>query len=109
MPCKVNDQPSFTPITRIINVLIHHVSMRVIRTDVDLLRLPDWELTLRHMLAPLFDVPRTLKPYCIVESDRKSKLEFSIGPLIETFQEYIIRAVFTLCGESGLNLLFRFG
>jgi hypothetical protein len=86
-------------ITRIINILIHHKYIVIVRSDYQM------EIAAsRNPLEVFIKYDRSLidtfPPIIILTSDQNRTISFELGELIETFQAPII----DLCGEDRLHL-----
>lgn len=90
----------FTPITRVINALVHHQSI-YFAGHMTRYRLFD------RSGAPLdqMEIQKGFHPrLCVVMSDKGKKYGFVIENLIETFQEKLLEKIIDLCSEQGLWL-----
>lgn len=94
------NEKTYIPITRIINILIHHKNVDVIRT-AERLRIRLHASTFDDFMA----VNQTrIEPLCIAVSDKNRGIGFRIHSLIDVFQEEILGSVIELCAEQNLFL-----
>ncbi len=94
------DGKVYVPVTRIINILIHHREVAVIRTAQHL-RISMGVSTIRDFM--ITDEPR-IAPMCVAVSDKGKTIVFNIRALVERFQEQIIEPVIELCAEHSIFL-----
>lgn len=94
------DGKVYVPVTRIINILIHHREVAVIRTAQHL-RISMGVSTIRDFM--ITDEPR-IEPVCVAVSDKGKTIGFNIRALVERFQEQIIGPVIELCAEHSIFL-----
>jgi hypothetical protein len=91
----------YIPITRIINVLIHHKEIVSIRSEFDFDR---------YFGKSIFDrwlngiEDRKINPICIVTSDKDALIGFRIKEFIEVYHKKIIEPIIDLCDENNLFL-----
>jgi hypothetical protein len=90
----------YTPITRVINVIIHHSELRVFRSQIHL-RIYSGQASIEDLMR---SDDKTIDPICIATSDKEKLLIFEIRELVETFQKGILGPVIDLCGEHHLWL-----
>jgi hypothetical protein len=91
------------PIMRIINILIHHKNIDIIRSDFELESRPS-----RNPVEVLIKYHRTthqyFPPIVFVVSDRDQTISFEVRELIDTFQAKVLNPIIDLCGEHNLFL-----
>jgi hypothetical protein len=91
-------------ITRVINVLIHHKSLDVVRSTFQA------ELLLRRYgLSEIFnrysgDNERYFSPMVFVRSNKNQTIALEIKELMETFQSKVLNPIIELCSEDRLYL-----
>jgi hypothetical protein len=84
------------PITRIINLFIHHKDIRIVRFTSELKILTgDWkDEDLLHKNIKHFS------PIVIVESDHGKMATFQLRELVETFETEVLNPIVGLCAED---------
>jgi len=88
------------PITRIINVIIHHLELEIIRTE-NILRIKAGKSTMDDFLIAN---RKNIDPICSIKSDKEQLLIFSIKDFIETVQKNLLVPIIELCEEHHLWL-----
>jgi hypothetical protein len=89
----------YKPITRINNVIVHNVSLRIFRTEAHLrIALGNWTID-----DFMIGTRRYIDPICHVKSDQDNFI-FRIAEFIETFQRKILAPVIEMCEEHHLWL-----
>ena len=100
VPVAVTGSRQHISITRIINVLVHHKKILVIRSEK--------HLKIHFRAASLHDLlhddDHKISPICIVTSDKDVALIFKIQEMIEIYQEKVISPIIDLCDEHHLFL-----
>ena len=91
------------PITRLINILVHHQHIVIVRSDFQ------WKCDLLAILSTTFiklggSNHRYFSPIIILTSDKNRTISFEVGELIETFQAKVLNPIIDLCGEHSLHL-----
>ena len=91
-------KPGIVSLRRVINILIHHKGMRIMRSRYELNPNPlevvarsEW----KHEYFP---------PPVAVTSDKNETISFGIKELIETFQSKVLTPILDLCAEQRLYL-----
>ena len=89
-------------IRRIIDIIIHHEQIEIVRTELKaqllLGRVHPFEV-----LATV-DPDRAFSPIIILKSDRSEMNVFKLENLVEIFQKKILNVIVALCGEHGIYL-----
>jgi hypothetical protein len=90
-------------ITRIINVVIHHKHVTIVRSDFQM------DLASSHNPVEVLvkysgSAHRYFPPIAVLTSDKNRTISFELGELIETFQAKVLNPIIDLCGEHGLHL-----
>jgi hypothetical protein len=101
-------------ITRIINILVHHKDIRIIRCVLEL-ELSQRKVSIQEFINindHLFKNGdnKYFSPLVYLESDRGTKISFEVKEMIETFQVKVLNPIIELCDENKLFLdddLFR--
>jgi hypothetical protein len=91
------------PITRLINILVHHQHIVIVRSD--------FQMEMRSSRNPFETFikfggsnHRYFSPIIILTSDKNRTISFEVGELIETFQAKVLNPIIDLCGEHSLHL-----
>jgi hypothetical protein len=91
-------------ITKVINVIIHLKSLRIVRSafETEL-------LVRRYALVEVYsrygdDNDQYFSPIVFVQSHKNQTVAFEIKELIETFQAKVLGPIIELCGEQRLHL-----
>jgi hypothetical protein len=92
-----------TSITRIINILIHHKHIVIVRSNFQL------EVSAsRNPIEVLIKYDgakhRYFPPFVLLTSDRDKTITFEVRELIETFQAKVLNPIIDMCAEHGLHL-----
>jgi hypothetical protein len=92
------------PITRVINVLIHHKLLDVVRStfqaELLLRRYGIYEVLARYGGSN----NRYFSPIVFVQSNENQTILFEIKELMETFQSHVLNLIIELCSEQRLYL-----
>lgn len=92
-------------IWRIINVLVHHSDVKIVRTTFHLLLLGGASI---EELAPLMVIGspdnKSFPPLVGVRSEKEKYIIFKINELIDIFQKEILVPIVDLCSEQNLFL-----
>lgn len=105
----VKGAPTTPPrVIRIIDVLIHHTKIEIIRSDWDAqlkAREPEGSKAVIALLAELsFNKNRDIPPVVIVQSDRGEAISFELKNMIETFTEQALLHIVDFSQRNGLYL-----
>jgi hypothetical protein len=102
--CMPHAMPNAKKICSVIDLIIHHTSMLLVRDDGDIQlarlgRSPD--------ITDLIQLKRNdIKPFVIVKSDQGRETGFLIENFIEVFQEKVLSVIIDFCADGGLFLDF---
>jgi hypothetical protein len=91
-------KPGIVSLRRVINILIHHESMRIVRSRYELKPFP------LEVLARFEWKHEYLRPLVTVTSDKNETISFGIKELIETFQSKVLNPILDLCAEQSVYL-----
>lgn len=100
VPALAGKAASGVPITRIIDVLIHHKALYIART-IQKARILSGQCNWQDFLSIN---KQAIRPFCVVVSDQGKPIQFIIEDLIEIFQGRILDAIIRVCGDAGLWL-----
>ena len=100
------DKKTELPITKILNVLIHHEYIHIIRDEMNL-HIRDephrWsEILANDALGEV--VYKTYSPKIMVRPDRGDTVGFDLGMMVEIFQDKVLYPVIEMCEELGCYL-----
>jgi hypothetical protein len=99
VPVATKDAKQYIPITKLINALIHHRDILILRTEQEV-RI--WS-GVRRLEDFLIANRKSIKPICFVTSEKES-IMFRIEEMVEVFQEKILEQIINLCAENRLWL-----
>lgn len=92
--------PEPLPITRLINVIVHHTDLEIIRTE-NILKIAAGKWTMDDFM----DTSRKyIDPICSVSSDQRKGIIFRLIEFVETFQKKILVPIVEVCEEHHLWL-----
>ena len=87
-------------ITRLINVIVHHTDLEIIRTEA-VLKVASGSWTIDDLMA---ENQKYIDPICKVSSDQRKGIIFRITEFIEIFQNQLLVPVVAVCEEHQLWL-----
>jgi hypothetical protein len=85
----------------IINRIIHHVEIEVIRTDWKLYALGGTRLTTEELF---YGKPKSIPTTIFVRSDKGSPISFYLQEMVEVFRDDVFGPIIELCNEQDLWL-----
>jgi hypothetical protein len=91
------------PITRVINILIHHQHIVIVRSDFQL-EMQSSRNPIEVLIKYSGSKHRYFPPVIMLTSDQNQTISFEVGELIETFQAKVLNPIIDLCGEHSLHL-----
>ena len=100
VPAAVAGSRQYISMTRIINILVHHKKILVVRSEKHL-KIHFHAASLHDLLH---DDDHKIQALCIVTSDKDSVLIFRIQEMLEIYQEKIVNPIIDLCDEHHLFL-----
>ena len=100
-----NDIDTVKPVTRIVNILIHHNDIRIIRFNYELMVL-DNPIGGSDFDAQLFlhKNVKSFPPIVRVKSDQNKRVIFDVAELIHVFESKVLAPIVEICAEDKLYL-----
>lgn len=93
--------PSELRLLAIVNTLIHHQDIEIVRTEWKAERLAG----VRRSIDDFLTLPnRSFPPLVSVKSDQGKFIMFDLRELVETFQQQVLEPIVDLCNEHGFLL-----
>jgi len=96
----IRGKPGRRAITRLINMVVHHTELDIIRTE-NILKIMGGKWTIDDLMT---ENTKSIDPICIVTSDQPNPLIFKVTEFVETFQEKILVPIVEVCHEHHLWL-----
>ncbi|MBI3452886.1 MAG: hypothetical protein HY057_08715 [Rhodospirillales bacterium] len=99
---KNKSQQNLMSVTRIINILIHHQDISIVRTMLEIFVLAGHKLSIRDIVD--HQSHGGISPIVYVSSKREPPVVFTVNELIGMFQDKILTPIIDLCDEHGFYL-----
>lgn len=90
------------PVTRVVNIIIHHKNIRIARFNHDLVDLTDPKNWTAEYFA--HKNVKHFPPIVVVRSDQGGPIAFGLWDLITTFELGVIAPIVDACADDGLYL-----
>lgn len=101
--CGLASGPKQVPVLRILNIVIHHLRIELIRRQSDIE--PDLDFHTAEGLARFMKVRKErVVPSVMVKSDRGDSMFFRLTDLVKAFETQVLNPIVDYCDDRGLYL-----